>query len=372
MLASFFLLLQLPFSLADHKAKLSFQPDAWPYEAVEKVLVKVSNLQESKDAIIKVEIFVPEEENVTLYKVQDDFTLPSGWVPSLSFKGGEIYTITFSSQVGLLPGETSEFWMNSVKAPKQVGSFKWKWITTDAKGETVVGFVETRTTFAELAEFRFEEVPSEQRAGESFEALVIAVDVGGKDKEDYVGEITISSTDKKALIEPKTYKFKLEDKGRLKVNITYQTKGSQTFSVMDEKANVTSTSPSTLVLPKVPLNLKISLPEVVSETRVTLKLQAENALECRYSNDGIIWSDYLPYVEEKEWELLPGEGAKVVYYQCRNEDGESEVVRAVTQLKLIAYPAYLVYAALAISVVALLVAFLRPREIIRKRKREES
>ena len=59
---------------------------------------------------------------------------------------------------------------------------------------------------------------------------------------------------------------------------------------------------------------------------VTLSLEASNASECRYNNDGIEWTSWESYKEEREWTLSEGDGIKTVFYQCRNNYGQSEIV----------------------------------------------
>lgn len=80
---------------------------------------------------------------------------------------------------------------------------------------------------------------------------------------------------------------------------------------------------------EVPTDLSIQLnhgADKTNSTSVVLTLHAINASECRYNNDGIEWSGWEDYTEEKSWTLSPGEGEKRVYYQCRNEFGRSDVV----------------------------------------------
>jgi len=89
--------------------------------------------------------------------------------------------------------------------------------------------------------------------------------------------------------------------------------------------------------PEIPENLTSSVPvnltiiindgdETTDIRNVTLTLSAKNATECRLNNDGISWSNWFAYTTTKEWELSPAPGTKTVYFQCRNEFGNSAIV----------------------------------------------
>ncbi|MEK7812700.1 MAG: hypothetical protein AAB296_02980, partial [Candidatus Desantisbacteria bacterium] len=54
---------------------------------------------------------------------------------------------------------------------------------------------------------------------------------------------------------------------------------------------------------------------------VTLKLvDAANVSDYRYSNDGVNWTDWIPAAAgaTRTWQLIPGDGQKIVYAQLRN------------------------------------------------------
>ncbi len=73
-----------------------------------------------------------------------------------------------------------------------------------------------------------------------------------------------------------------------------------------------------------PSSLYISInsgADYTDSASVNLTLFAMNASQCRFSNDGINYSAYENYSTFKAWELLPGDGNKSVYYQCRNSIG---------------------------------------------------
>ena len=321
-------LMLIPFALAQFRASVSFEPSSWSYGKIQRIAVSVQNSVESKENLVKVEIYLPFEANKSVYEVEDDFTLPPKWKYFLSYKGGKIYKITFESEEGIKPGEKTTFWMNSVKAPQKIGEFEWKWKVFSEKEKSYEGTVKTKTTYGKLSKFELKNVPEKIRAGEKFAIVVIAYDEFGNVKEDYAGKVRITSTDRKAKF-PSYYSFKPEYRGRGAIKITYGTPGEQYFTITDEEAKVSIISPKTLVLPAVPINLRIQINKgalYTSKETVMLSLSAENAEECRYSNDGVFWSEWENYSQQREWRLIPGEGTRIVYYQCRNKDGESEVV----------------------------------------------
>jgi hypothetical protein len=308
--------------------------------------------------------------------VKDDFTLPPGWSYFLSYTAGKVYKITFVTE-GLKPGESAVLTMNSVRAPKEIGKYEWSWKAVSSAEEVYEGTVTTFASYGKLAKFAIADVPDKIRVKETFEVTIIAYDEFGNIKEDYVAEVEISSTDKEAIF-PKTYQFKEEDKGKAKIEITYMTKGDQYFTITDKEAKVSTTSPKTLVLPAVPINLVININEgafYAYSPSVVLTLSAENAEECKYSNDGVLWTPYENFTEERCWELISGEGTRIVYFQCRNKDGESEIVYDSIELvaplipQLPAIPTKILsYAAVVLSIIAIALSLRRKKG----RRREES
>jgi hypothetical protein len=221
-------------------------------------------------------------------------------------------------------------------------------------------------------------VPKEVGSGKTFDAVITAYDAKNNTKTDYTGTITITSTDANATY-PKNYTFKLADKGVAKISVTYRTLGNQTLTIKDAVAKVEKTSEKTLVtLPKAPTDLSISINKGEARTNkveVVLSLQATNALQCRYSNDNITWSAWEPFNETKEWNLTAGDGIKTVYYQCKNEVGESEIVSDTIELSTVIIPLptlvapYIAPLALIISLISL---GLTVSHIRKRKKTEES
>jgi hypothetical protein len=377
MLTTLAFLILMPAALAQVNATVKFEPDKWFFNATQAVGVMLTNDPASKTNIVKFELFVPKLDEIPLYKVKDDFTLPPGWTYSLSYKLGKVYKVTFTSEIGLAPGKLATFVMNEVISPLKPGEYEWQWEVIGADGSKAEGKVKTYATFGKLAKFEFEKVPEKIRAKETFEMVVVAYDEFGNVKEDYVARVKISSSDKEAEF-PKEIEFRPEDKGKVKVNVTYRTAGLQFILVKDEEAKVIFSSPKTDVLPAIPTDLEVVIEGGVAFTTkpfVKLKLSAKNAKECRFSNDGVVWSEYEPYEEEKEWKLIPGEGTRVVYYQCKNEEGESQIVYSSIELRPAILPilpaispTLISYLALAISLLAIGLSWKRRPK---PRRREE-
>lgn len=60
----------------------------------------------------------------------------------------------------------------------------------------------------------------------------------------------------------------------------------------------------------------------VDTTHVTLDVMADNAAECRFSNEDKVWNNWVPYVQETHWTLTSGDGIKTVYAECKSSEGQ--------------------------------------------------
>ncbi|GEM_PF-2800950 len=92
------------------------------------------------------------------------------------------------------------------------------------------------------------------------------------------------------------------------------------------------------LMPAQPVNLQIVInndAEYTNSRDVVLKVSATNADSCRYKNAGEDWSSWekwvfvpgVPQTKGKDWMLSAGDGAKQVYFQCKDEDEQlSQVV----------------------------------------------
>lgn len=363
-------------AMGSHEANVSLSPTIWGIGREESVKLTVENSEASNHSIIKIELFVPTEEDVSVYEIAPEFEVPLGWEkPRVSYKEG-LMSIIFSSEseVGIMPGSTEIFTLASVKAPSKVGEWVWKWVTTDPNNETQEDDITTKTKLGALSYFVIE-VPNETKANKEFNASIIGYDEYKNIKTDYTGTINIESTDPKAIF-PESINFSLDDKGEKKIIIIYKTPGNQTFTVKDEETGVEKTSDQTFVIPAVPSKLSILINEDESsadKVSVTLSLQAEDAEECRYSNEGITWSEWEAYNTAKDWNLAYGDGTKIVYYQCKNEIGESKVVSDTILLvtvpvsEVLSWIVYTGPVALAISLISLGLVLSRTQ----KRRKEE-
>lgn len=75
-----------------------------------------------------------------------------------------------------------------------------------------------------------------------------------------------------------------------------------------------------------PQNIAITInggTNYTSSRDAALLLSASGAKDCRLSNDGQAWSDWEAYTAQRQWALSEGDGPKNVYYQCRDEIGNT-------------------------------------------------
>jgi hypothetical protein len=59
----------------------------------------------------------------------------------------------------------------------------------------------------------------------------------------------------------------------------------------------------------------------VSSRGISVLVRAQNAAEISFSTDGIIWSDWEPYENVKEYTLPEGDGEKTIYVRVRDNEG---------------------------------------------------
>gem|GEM_PF-3079862 len=343
--------------------QVTASPNEFSLGSTQEMTLKVVNEKASIHNIVKIEISLPlDEHNVSYFDVKNLFVLPSGWQSSATVSEGKVTKIAFFSiGPGITPGSTQRFIFSSVTAPNKIGLYQFSWKITDSAGNVKSGSFPVNVKIGPLTKFVVSDVPQEVISGDPFNVTIIAYS-GDVIKADYTGTITFSSTDPTAKFIPSTYKFLPLDNGQKTITLILYKKGNQTFTVKDDQAKVESVSPIILVKPAVPRHLSIAInggAPTTDSVFVTLSLSAVGAEECRYSNDKIFWSAYEPYTEIKEWKLEGGEGEKTVYYQCRNKDGESEIVSAsimLTQRFVITLPVGISIVALILSLVALIVA----------------
>ncbi len=66
--------------------------------------------------------------------------------------------------------------------------------------------------------------------------------------------------------------------------------------------------------------------DYTQNSTVTLGIYSPSAAECRLSRDTQSWTDWEPYSDSVEWELRKGDGARIVYAECRDAEGISSRV----------------------------------------------
>ena len=69
---------------------------------------------------------------------------------------------------------------------------------------------------------------------------------------------------------------------------------------------------------------------------VVLNLEASNADQCRYNNNGGTWSDWEPFTYMKQWQLTDKEGEVKVNYQCKRDISTGEALSDVVYDTIIA------------------------------------
>ena len=343
--------------------KVTATPSEFSLSSTQEMTLTVSNEKISTNNIVRIEISLPlDEHNVSYFDVKNLFTLPAGWQSSATVSEGRVAKIVFSSiGAGISPGSAQSFVFTSVTAPNKIGLYQFGWKITDSAGSVKSGSFPVNVKIGPLTRFVLSEVPTEVVSGDPFNVTVTAYS-GDVIKADYTSTVTFSSTDPAAKFVPSTYKFVPSDNGKKTITVVLYRTGNQTFTVKDAQANVEVVSSAILVKPAVPRELSIAInggAETTDSALVTLSLSAVGAEECRYSNDKVFWSAYEPYTESKEWKLESGEGERTVYYQCRNKNGESEIVSAsivLTQGFVITLPVAISIVSLVLSVIALIVA----------------
>jgi hypothetical protein len=364
-------LLAVPAVFAAHDASVSFSPSAWELGSETQVEVVLTNEKTSKSNIVKFELVVPTEANKAIYKVQNLVFVPSGWQYLGTVVDGELRVLTFTALGrGMPPGTSAKFVLQSVKAPETVRETIWTWKTTDEAGDTDADSFVTTATLGKLTKFSFSSVPQKVNLGETFTITVSAIETHNLVKTDYTGKVQFSSTDRQAIFTPAEYRFVKADNGSVKVTVQFKTLGEHTITVTDATAKVSSTSDKIVVVAPVPTELSISINAGAAFTTtqaVTLTISAKNAEECRYSNDKLFWTNYMPYTTSLAWQLPAGDGIKTVYMQCRNSHGESEIVSDSIELRTTLPPTGLLAGisvsniisglALMISIIALIIAF---------------
>lgn len=110
----------------------------------------------------------------------------------------------------------------------------------------------------------------------------------------------------------------------VKNQVTYYYTVKSVDSNGNEGASSNQVSSSVRTSPPEDLKMEINGgDEYTSSATVTLYLSADGASQCRYSNDGTTWSGWERYSTQKSWTLSSGDGPKDVYYQCKDDVGNT-------------------------------------------------
>ncbi len=240
--------------LASHEADISMTPSEWACGTDADITLKVTNLDGSN--IVKIEVLVPESDNIPLYKIKE-ISSPAGWTYQIRSRIGQAYPykITWITEGTGIEKDSSLDFGFTAEAPKEVGKYEWKVTTFDKEGEAFVTTITSEATLAPLGYFKIT-APKEVKAGEAFNIAVKVYDKFGKVKTDYTGTVTFSSTDERAIL-PKDYTFEKEDSGTKSFHIKLKTAGNQTITISDEKLKV-SESFEVKVIPSEPTAIEIS------------------------------------------------------------------------------------------------------------------
>ncbi|MBN2202751.1 MAG: hypothetical protein JW700_01000 [Candidatus Aenigmarchaeota archaeon] len=231
------LVLSVTAVMATHSTQTSFQPSEWSMGTEQDVTFGVVN--GGGDNIVRVELTVPERNQIPLYKLLE-FTTPQGWKYAYTTKDGNTpYKVIWTTEGnGISVSEMESFGVRA-KSPSEQGEFTWSWKTVDVSGSENTGSITTKTGSAPLAYFKVTGSSSTD-AGSSLGVTVTAYDSSDRIKTDYAGTITFSSSDPLATL-AETYTFSGSDKGYKSFTVKLKTAGEQTITVSDVNSKLFAT-----------------------------------------------------------------------------------------------------------------------------------
>jgi hypothetical protein len=107
-----------------------------------------------------------------------------------------------------------------------------------------------------------------------------------------------------------------------------QSEGVKTINATGLTTGEFATSTFNYVITPINLSISINSGAIYTISRaVTLTLHADEADQCRYSNNGSVWTAWENYATTRAWNLTTGDGWKTVYYQCEDSKGKlSDIV----------------------------------------------
>ena len=140
---------------------------------------------------------------------------------------------------------------------------------------------------------------------------------------------TLGSKMNSALVTASTYTDTNVNNG---VTYYYTVRAVDTSGTEDTNTNQASATAQTTGPSSVELKINNGATHTNS-TDVKLQVSAQNADECRFSNDGNSWGQWQAYSSEVSWTLSSGDGQKEVYAECKDSIGNtSPPVSATIQL----------------------------------------
>jgi hypothetical protein len=230
-------------------------PNTWAKSTEKSVSLTVKN--NGIDDIVKVELSVPETLDLKPLYLVKDVTTPSVCTQYTTQRTSQKYPYRiFWECTGISSGNSLNFGITAM-SPETSGDYKWKWITTDSKDETNSGTVTTTVGQAPLSYLTISNVLSTSVAGNIFKITVRAYGDDNLVKTDYIGTISFSSTDAKAVL-PVDYTFQPSDAGTKVFSVAYDSSGNQSLTVKDSTAGISKISTITLVKPGSAVDIAIN------------------------------------------------------------------------------------------------------------------
>ncbi len=198
-----------------------------PDKSVEFSL-SVKNL--AGDNVNKVELVIPQKDNVPLYMVKE-IGNPAGWTYETRYAVGApapFRMIWSTGDSGISASKSLNF--NFVAtSPNAGGDYDFEWKAFDMNGEESFGKAKVSNFNPTLTSFEVK-APASAGAGKEFELSVSALDQNGKLKSDYKGTVKFSSSDSLAIL-PADYAFQSADNGMKTFKMRLKTAGEQEIKI---------------------------------------------------------------------------------------------------------------------------------------------
>jgi len=200
-----------------------------PDKSVEFSL-SVKNL--AGDNVNKIELVVPQKDNVPLYLIRE-IGNPAGWTYETRYAVGApspFRIIWSTTDAGITAGKSLNFNFVTI-SPSAGGDYDFEWKAVDLRGEEDFGKVKVTNFNPTLSGFEVK-APNSTSAGKEFDLTVVALDQNGNRKPDYTGTVMFSSSDSLTIL-PSDYTFQLSDNGVKTFKIKLKTAGEQEVKIVD-------------------------------------------------------------------------------------------------------------------------------------------